>query len=962
MPFEFRILGPVEVVRDGLPLAVPAAKLRTLLAALLVDANDVVTVDTLIDRLWGARPPDGARNTLQNYVLRLRRLLGAGKECPLVTRPLGYVIDVDPEALDLLRFDVLVRRARIAATADEADHAATLLREALRLWRGEALADISSAVLCRDVAPALNERRLDALELRIETDLALGLHQSLLTELHELTAAHSLRERFWAQRMLALYRSGRQSESLRCYHTIRRLLAAELGVDPGAELRELHRQLLAGDLATVCPSRPRARGNLPAEVTTFVGRKRQLTEVGRLLATKRLITLTGVGGVGKTRLALRAGAELSGEFPDGVWLADLAALSEPRLLDRFVAQALGMRDQSTRRPTDILTEFLRDKRLLLVLDNCEHVVTAVAALVDVLLKACPGLRVLTTSRHRLSLACEHVLLVPSLALPPAPASDLSPTPTGLPRAPAAEGDALRPLTDYDAVALLVDRAAAAAPEFAVTRDNGERVAQLCRRLDGIPLAIELAAVRLGTLSVDEILERLGDRFRFLATPAMTTPPYHQTLNDVIEWSYGLCTEPERLLWERLSVFAGGFDLEAAEAVCSGTGIARTDVWDLLAGLVHKSVLLARAHGRRTRYRLLETLRQYGRQRLAEAGMEEPLRRRHRDHYQWMAAEAADRWCGEQEIEWLSRLRRELPNFQEALNFSLADPGEAVHGLDIAVNLTRTRVWFFAKIIGEGRHWLKRAYDAVPPHPPSYRASAAALLAWSALVQGDRSTAEAYMPAVERHAADPAVSAITAYVEGSHALLVHSDPHAIPTLARARAAFHHAGRYGDAHMATMMWAMSCAVLGDVEQARTATGEYVAEAETNGAGWAYSWALWTLGLAELRHGDVGRSAGLFREALRRQYDIDDCWGPTWAMEALAWSTAAAGHHHQAAELLGVAHRLRQVTGVSLTALRPFHDLHTAAEQRTRAVLGEEAYTAGFTRGSRIEDIQRFALTDA
>ncbi|MET9343144.1 BTAD domain-containing putative transcriptional regulator [Nonomuraea sp. NPDC003804] len=972
--FEFRILGPVEVLRDGLPLAVPAAKLRTVLAVLLVDAGDVVTVDTLIDRLWADSPPDGARNTVQNYVLRLRRLLatGPGTGCPVVTRPGGYAIEVDPEALDLHRFDVLVRRAGVAAAADETEHAAALLREALRLWRGAALADISSDVLRRDVAAALDERRLDALELRIEADLTLGLHQSLLPELHELTAAHPLRERFWAQRMLALYRSGRQGESLRCYHTVRRLLAEELGVDPGAELRELHRRLLAGDPAMAFSSRPPVRGNLPAEVTTFVGRKRQLAEVGRLLAAHRLVTLTGVGGVGKTRLALRAGAELAAAFPDGVWLADLTALPEPQLLDRLVAQALGVRDQSARRPADVLAGFLRGKRLLLVLDNCEHVVTAVAALVDLLLKACPGLRVLTTSRHRLGLAGEHVLLVPSLSLPPVPSTGLSPEPAavagttgpapGRNAAPVAEPAALLPLTDYDAVALLVDRAAAASPGFAVTKDNEERVAQLCRRLDGIPLAIELAAVRLGTLSVDEILDRLGDRFRLLATPATTSPPYHQTLRHVIDWSYGLCTEPERLLWERLSVFAGGFDLEAAEAVCSGSGIDRTDVLDLLAGLVHKSVLLARAHGRRTRYRLLETLRQYGRQRLTEAGMESPLRRRHRDHYQRMAAEAADRWCGEQEIEWLARLRRELPNFQEALNFSLSCPGEAVHGLDIAVDLTRTRVWFFAKTIGEGRHWLERAYQAVPADPPSYRAGAAAMLAWSALVQGDRATAEACMTAGGRPADDPAVAAVTTYVEGSHALLVHSDRRAIPTLSRARAAFRRAGRHGDAHMATMMWAMSCAFLGDGELAGAATREYLAEAETSGAGWAYSWALWTLGLAELRHGDVDRSAALFREALRRQYDIDDCWGPAWAMESLAWSTASAGHHHRAAQLLGVAHRLRRVTGVSLTALRPFHDLHSAAAHQTRTVLGEQEYTAAFTHGSLVQDIERFSLTDA
>ncbi len=948
---EFRVLGPIEVLRDGLLLPVPAAKLRTLLAALLINANDVVTVDTLINRLWGHSPPDGARNTLQNYVLRLRRLLGA--DCPVVTRPHGYAIEVAPGSLDLSVFDVLVRRARIAATADETDRAATLLRQALRLWRGEALADISSDVLRREVAAALNERRLDALELRIETDLMLGLHQSLLPELRELTAVHPLRERFWAQRMLALYRSERQSEALDCYQTIRSLLSAELGVDPGTELRDLHRRLLTGDITPLCPDRPRSRGNLPAEVTTFVGRKRHLAQVGRLLAGNRLVTLTGAGGVGKTRLALKAAAELSEMFPDGVWLADLAALPEPRLLDQLVAQALELRDLSTRCPIDVVTEFLRSKRLLLVLDNCEHVAPAVATLVDVLLKACPQLKVLTTSRHRLGLTGEHVLLVPPLSLPPVPTADPH-------RIPATGSEAPPALTDYEAIELLADRAAAAAPGFAITPDNQERVAQLCRRLDGIPLAIELAAVRLGALSVEEILERIGDSFDLLAAPGMTTPRNHQTLKDVIDWSHRLCTEPERLLWERLSVFAGEFDVAAAEAVCGGSGVDRSDIVDLLAALVHKSVLLARAHGRRTRFRLLETLRQYGRRRLGEAGMEELMRRRHRDHYQRMAAEAAAGWCGEQEIEWLSALRRELPNFREALTFSLDHPDQVIHGLEIAVNLTRSRVWFFAQVLGEGRLWLKRAYDAAPEHGPS-RTVVAALLKWSALVVGDRATAEKYPYTDERHGADPIVSAILTHVEGSHALLVHGDPHAIALLARARDGFERAGRYGDAHMATMMWAMSCAFLGDVETARTAAGDYLAEAEACGAEWAYTWTLWVLGLVELRHGDVGRSAALLRETLSRQYDIDDCWGPVWAVEALAWSTAASDRHHRAAELLGVAYRMRKLAGVTLTGLRPFQDLHAVAERRAWGVLGEDAYRAAFTRGSQVTNVQRFVLED-
>ncbi|MER7209537.1 BTAD domain-containing putative transcriptional regulator [Streptosporangium sp. NPDC000239] len=928
--FEFRILGPVEVLHHGNRLTIRAAKLRTLLAALLLDANRVVTVETLIERVWGDDAPNGARNTLQNYVLRLRRLLnGAGWECPLTTHPRGYAIELPADTLDLHRFDALVRRARAAAAVEETEQAATLLREALRLWRGEALADIGSEVIRRDVVPVLDERRLDALELRIEADLALGRHEDVLAELHGLTTAHPLRERLWRQRMLALYRSGRRGESLRCYHNARDALVEQLGVDPGDELRELHRRLLTASPALAYVSPPRVRGNLPAEVTTFIGRARQLADIGRLVRGNRLVTLTGAGGVGKTRLALRAAAELSGDFPDGVWLADLTALPEGRPLEHLVVQALRIRDQSARPPADVLADFLRDRRLLLVLDNCEHVAAAVGALADTLLRAAPGLRMLTTSRHRLGLRHEHVLVVPPLTLPPVAAASRE-----------------RPLTGYDAVALLVTRAAAAAPDFRVTHDNHDLVVQLCRRLDGIPLAIELAAVRLGTLSIAEILERLDDCFRPLGGDIRAMPRYHRTLWDVIDWSHELCTEPERLLWARLSVFSSGFDLEAAEAVCSGSGIARRDVVDLLASLCHKSVLLARTQGLRTRYRLLETIRQYGGRRLADMGAEARLRRLHRDHYQRLVATAAAEWCGVREVEWLSRLRRELPNLRTALDFCVTEPGQADNGLEIAVNLTRVRSWFFTSTIGEGRHWLERTCALSAPGPR--RTDALAMLSWVALLQGDHRLAERYL-AEHRAPASP----VATYLEGAHAMLTHSDAGAIPVLARARDMFRRAGARGDAHMATMLWAMACAFLGVPDVARAAGDAYLEEAEANGAAWAQSWALWTLGLTRLRLGDTVAAIELLRDSLVRQRDIDDRWGPVWGAEALAWAVAAAGQYHRAAELLGAARHLRQAVGVGLITLRPFHEMHIEAVRLVRGNLDARSYAAALERGARTED---------
>jgi predicted ATPase/DNA-binding SARP family transcriptional activator len=588
---EYKILGPLEVLFDGRPVAMRAAKQRALLASLLVDANKVVPTDTLIARLWD-EPPNGARNALQNYVLRLRRTLSgppgrspSGPDGPIRTCAGGYLIDVPDEALDLHRFDALVARARAAAAAQATERASALLGEALALWRGEPFSDVPSEPLRLEAVPVLNERRLGALELCTAADLQLGRHTDVLPRLRELTAAHPLQERFWAQRMLALYRSGRQSEALDCYRTVSALLHEELGIDPGAELWQLHQRMLTADPTLTTPTSPegpRAKGNLPAETTTFIGRESMLKKTRKLLESARLVTLTGPGGVGKTRLALRAAAEASWAFPHGAWLADLAPLTEPQLLDRAVAEALGIPDQSLLPGTAMLVEHLRERQLLLVLDNCEHVAEAAGYLLDTLLRAAPGMRVLATSRQGLRVPGEHLLPVPPLAVPQ-------------------DRGAPSTLARCEAVRLLADRAEACAPHFRITGRNQEAVGRLCRRLDGIPLAIELAAVRLGTLSAEEILERLDDRFRLLSDTGARTGPRHQrTLRGVVDWSHDLCDERERSLWAGVSVFSGGFDLAAAEAVCQGEGTTREDIVDVLAALTHKSVLTVDTAGPRAR--------------------------------------------------------------------------------------------------------------------------------------------------------------------------------------------------------------------------------------------------------------------------------------------------------------------------------------------------------------------------
>ena len=929
--YEFGILGPLNVTRDGVSVTIRAERQRCLLAALLINADQTVSMGALVNRLWGQNPPQGARNALQNYVLRLRRTLGPNV---VVTDRHGYVLHVTQGGLDARRFDSLVREGETLSSAGDHEQAAAVLGEALGLWRGEALADVP-AERFQDVVAALHEKRLAAQESWIDAVIRCGRPADALPELRRLTECHPLRERFWAQQMLAFFQRGRQAEALECYRQVTRLLADELGIDPGEELQRLHRRILAADpqIAAVRPRTARDPGNLPSETTSFIGREKELAETWRLLRLSRLVTLTGVGGVGKTRLALRAARQVSASFPEGVWLADLAALTDATLLARAVAEALEIRDQSVRSAVDSLADHVRDRRLLLVLDNCEHLVDAVAPLVQHLLRAAPGLRVLATSRERLAVPGEHVLVVSGLDLH----DHLD------------EGAC-------EAVRLLSDRAQACA---APVRDSGSAT-ELCRRLDGIPLAIELAAVRLTSLTAEEILDRLDDRFRLLSAPR--TPAenrYRQTLRGVMDLSYGLCTPAEGLLWTRLSVFAGSFDLKAAEAICAGDGIDGADMLDLISGLIHKSVVAVDGGGRAARYRLLETIRQYGLDRLRAGGDDDEYRRRHCDHYQALAGAAAADWCSPREVQWLDRLRTELPNLRAALGFCLTRTERAHTGAQIAADLTRTRSWFFSSTLGEARHWLESLSAGPGPEVRETNTVLTVMKAFIATLQGDRAAARTFLNHCRSAEPSRAQSPAVAYVEGVHTLLAHGDPACIDQLVRAREGFRAAGHTGDAHMATMFWAMAAAFLGNQSIAVSACRAYVVDANASGAEWACTWAQWCTGLTELLHGDPSGALSPLCDALVRQRAIDDRWGPAWTSETLAWTASVLGRHHHAARLLGAAHRQRQVTGAALTGLEPFHVQHTRAKNRAREHLEAEAYAEAWQSGADAEDGVALAL---
>ncbi|WP_328955946.1 BTAD domain-containing putative transcriptional regulator [Kitasatospora purpeofusca] len=744
----FDVLGPLQVRTDaGTPVTVREAKVRALLAALLVNHGRPVPVDRLVDDLWGATPPGNPANTLQTKVSQLRRALEqaepGGREL-IAHRPAGYLLLVPDEAVDAARFTALTARARQAGEQQTGEQRAgdgperiRLLTEALGLWRGPAFAEFRDHDFTRAAATGLDEHRLTALEelagLRLET----GEHLALADELGGELRRHPLRDKLRAVHMRALYRSGRQAEALASYRELADHLAEELGLDPGPELAALHGAILRQDPALVpgreapgATSAPPAgtappavaaphpgtappRGNLPAGLTELVGRDREVGEVRALLRTARLVTLTGPGGVGKTRLALESAGAAADAFPDGVWLVELAARTSPAAdtaeVASLVADALGIRDHATAGPppgpaVDRLALALAPRELLLVLDNCEHLVQPVAELAERLLRRAPGLRVLATGREPLAISGETL-------------------------------HSVEPLRESDAVRLFAARAAAAAPGFVLGPANADAVAVLCARLDGIPLALELAAARVRALGVHELADRLGDRFRLLTAGRRDAPARQRTLRAVIDWSWQLLTDAERAVLRRLAVFAGGSTLTAAEQVCAAPDVPAETVLDVVGRLVERSLVTVLDDGDGPRYRLLESVAAYGLERLDEAGEARSTRRRHRVHFTELAERAEPRLHGPEQHRWLERLDREGANLRGALADAATADGDRDTGLAVRQVNALSWYWFLRGRLDEARRAFALALAAGPDPSPA-RSGALTRQAAFALLAGE----------------------------------------------------------------------------------------------------------------------------------------------------------------------------------------------------------------------------------
>lgn len=889
---EFRLLGPLEVMAEGRPVPLGGHKPRALLAILLLRANEPVSSDVLIEELWGGRPPSSATKVIQTYIMRLRRVLG---HTVIRTVSSAYELRVDAGSLDLHRFERLVRDARAAAPAE----ANVLLREALSLWRGPPLAEFAYESWAQPAIERLEEVRLEALQERIETDLALGASADLVGELELLVGQYPLRERLRAQLMLALYRSGRQADALEAYRDARQSLVETLGIEPTLALRQLERRILDQDPALeLAVSDPPAAGAVPLRLqlqtrsSSFVGRTRELREIRELLRRDdvRLLTLTGTAGSGKTRLALEATSAPEGEQAGAV-LVELARISDARLVARTIGGELGVTERPGQRARDELLDHLRERRALLLLDNFEHVLPA-ASLVRELLAAAPGLKVLVTSRAPLDVPEERVYRVATLEVP-----DPSRR-TSIPR-----------LRRTEAIRLFVDRARTARPDFELSEANAESVAELCVRLDGLPLALELAAARCNLLSPRALLERLDSRLDLLrAAPGAGLTERQWTLRGAIDWSYDLLDPWEQQLFASLGVFVGGFTLRAAEAV------AEQPVLDILEGvesLLRNSLLTTeRAGGEEPRLGMLETIREFALERLAACGDGEAVRRRHGGFYLELAEAAEPGLLGPQQREWLERLDAELDNIRAALTWAVG-AGEAEVGLRIGLALWR--FWQLRDHLQEGRERLEELL-AFASLSPSTRAKAQTRLA-SLVLQDDleagRRLLEESLP-VHRGEGDALLVAAALGLLGMAAVAAGQIDAALAlsreTLEAAR------GGVSPYHECASLWQIGVclAARSDLDDAERTLDEAVHLGHVLGNARSVAGANVSRGCIALMRGDHTRARRQFDESLSIYRELDDVLGVSNSLSNLAFLALEVGEAEAARTLLREALAVERESG--------------------------------------------------
>jgi predicted ATPase/DNA-binding SARP family transcriptional activator len=698
MVAEFRLLGEVEAHVDGRRLDIGHARQRCVLAALLVDVNRPVSVDQLIHRVWSDNPPHRARNALAGYLSRLRALVAGDGRVQITRGPSGYTMVADEAAVDMHAFRRLATRAR--ACTDDTE-AVVLYRQALSLWRGEAFAALDTPWIV-DIRTSLEAERLSVQLDHNDAALRAGRHAEIVDELTAAHQAYPLDERLAAQLMLAQYRCGRQAEALETYRLMRERLVEELGIDPSPLLRDAHQRILESEAAEPIP--PTGSGpivhravttSLPRRTKRMIGRRRDTATVVEVLADAPLVTLTGVGGVGKTTLALAAAEQCQTQFGDGVRFCELAPLTDGSPVWPTVVLTLGLQVNPALGIEETVIDYLRSRDMLLVVDNCEHVLDAAADLIDRITGECRHVTVLATSREPLGTAGERIVPV-------------------------------APLPEDAATQLFAERAKSIRPDFDLDQEPVGAVAEICRRLDGVPLAIELAAARMRMMSSLDVARRL-DRMRLLSGGARGAHPRQQSVTATIDWSYRLLAEPEQALFDRLSVFAGSFDLEGTHGICADDGATEDDTLELLTGLVDKSMVAVRTGTTTTRYIVLETLRAYGRERLREKALAKEIARRHASYYVALAERGAAAMHGPDEQEWIDRMAPtagttfsapDYDNLRTAFEYAMAD-GDNSLALRLVASLPEL---IHMRVGYPSLGWVERAIESADPDDPHYAAA------------------------------------------------------------------------------------------------------------------------------------------------------------------------------------------------------------------------------------------------
>ena len=956
---EFGVLGPLEVSEAGNLFRLGGPKQRAVLAMLLLHANEVVSADRLVEAVWGEKPPANARQTLQVYVANLRRLLNRGRVDAaerLAIRHGGYSVLVRPDELDL---DVFRQRAETGRAARGTDprHAADLLASALAVWRGLAFPDLGVTGATPPEVAALDEQRLGVLEDRIDADLDAGRGAVLVGELDALVSTYPLRERLHGQRMVALYRAGRQADALQAYQAARATLLEQLGVEPGPELARVEQAVLLQDpwLEASVPA-ARTRSVLPAPAHPLVGRLEELCALERLLGAgqgagqgagvdagahhgqARVVSILGPGGTGKSRLALEVARRVQSSFPDGVFFVPLAAISDPRLVVSTIANTLRVKETPDRPIASVVVDRLSDQVTLLVLDNFEQVLPAAGA-VGELVSAAPALKILVTSRAALNISAECRYHLEPLPLPPLPTQDGHLCPERL------RGNA--------AVELFVDRARAVVDGFELTDGNAESVARICHRIDGLPLAVELAAARVRVLPPDALLKRLDARLRLLRGGPADVPTHQRTLRDTIAWSYDLLDPPERVLFATCAVFAGGCTLDAVEAVSADAtdgAAGGDDVLDTVESLVGQSLLRRHEACGGLRFFMLQTIRDFAGELLDASAGAALTRRRHAEYYLRLAGQGSSGLAGAGQEHWLVRLNAERDNFRAALTWSTGENGDPGTALGLAGALAR--FWEMTGGLEEGGQWLASALRVGAGQPPELLLPAftgAGTVAWA---KGDHvRAAELHQQALDlaRYTGNRAAEAFALNNLGVQAL----DRLDFPA---ANALYEKAEVIAASIDEPLIGAM---VKHNVGEALTRQADFGGAAamyrealdvfRAQGNTWYVAGTLRGLAVTALRQGDHGYARDVLRESVELATQLGAQLWIAEDLETLSALAQACGSPARATVLLSTAEQVRRRIGIPVEEFER-HEWERLASSLFEQ-LGDDAFAAAWAEGERL-----------